>query len=43
MMNNFEDSDNYYIMLEYCEGGSLFDYIKSKEKLTESEAKYLSF
>ena len=33
-----EDVDYYYIVMEYCEGGELFDYIMSKRKLDELEA-----
>ena len=33
-----EDSDNYYIIMEYCKRGELFDYIVDHERLTEDEA-----
>ena len=33
-----ETAKNYYIIMEYCEGGELFDYIVEKERLDESEA-----
>ena len=33
-----EDMDNYYIIMEYCQKGELFDYIVSKKKLSEDEA-----
>ena len=33
-----EDKDNYYIVMEYCKKGELFDYIVEHERLTEDEA-----
>ena len=33
-----EDSQNFYIIMEYCKHGELFDYIVKNEKLTEEEA-----
>ena len=33
-----EDSQNYYIIMEYCKHGELFDYIVKNEKLTEEES-----
>ena len=33
-----EDKDNYYIIMEYCQKGELFDYIVDKKKLSEEEA-----
>ena len=33
-----ENSKNYYIIMEYCDGGELFNYIVEKEKLDENEA-----
>ena len=33
-----ETPKKYYIIMEYCEGGELFDYIVEKERLDESEA-----
>ena len=38
-MKSFEDSDNFYLLLELCTGGDLFSYIKSLGKLEESETK----
>jgi len=32
LVNTFEDNDNHYLMLEFCEGGDLFQYLKSKGK-----------
>ena len=33
-----EDEKNYYIIMEYCEKGELFDYIVKKERLSSAEA-----
>ena len=33
-----EDPENYYIIMEYCKKGELFDYIVEKERLSEDEA-----
>ena len=33
-----EDSKNFYIIMEYCEKGELFDYIVNKERLNPAEA-----
>ena len=33
-----EDEKNYYIIMEYCEKGELFDYIVEKERLNPTEA-----
>ena len=33
-----EDSQNFYIIMEYCKHGELFDYIVKNEKLTEEES-----
>ena len=33
-----ESPKNYYIIMEYCNGGELFNYIVDKEKLEEYEA-----
>ena len=33
-----ENAKNYYIIMEYCNGGELFNYIVEKEKLDENEA-----
>ena len=35
-----EDLDKYYIIMEYCEKGELFDLILSKRKLSEDESAY---
>ena len=34
----FEDEKNYYIIMEYCKHGELFDYIVKHEKLSEEES-----
>ena len=36
--NILEDNKNYYIIMEYCEKGELFDYIVEKERLDPLEA-----
>ena len=33
-----EDEENYYIIMELCEKGELFDYIVAKQRLSEEEA-----
>ena len=33
----FEDETNYYIIMDYCENGELFDYIVKHHSLTEDE------
>ena len=33
-----EDQDNYYIVMEYCKSGELFDYIVERQHLEEDEA-----
>ena len=33
-----ENAKNYYIIMEYCNGGELFNYIVEKEKLGQNEA-----
>lgn len=38
-----EDNDNYYIIMNYCENGELFDYIVYKTRLSEDEASVLFF
>ncbi|XP_058801587.1 maternal embryonic leucine zipper kinase-like [Phymastichus coffea] len=34
-----ETEDYYFIVMEYCSGGELFDHIVEKSRLTESEAR----
>ena len=38
-----ENSKSLYIIMEYCDGGELFDYIVKKEKLDENEASIFFF
>ena len=37
----FEESDNYYLVMELMRGGDLFDRIAQREKYTELEARRL--
>ena len=39
--NFFEDRDNFYIVLEYLEGGELFERLMEKAVYNESEARDL--
>ena len=39
----FEDEKNYFIIMEYCEGGELFNYIVKKGRLPEDEASFLFY
>ena len=39
----FESSESYYSVMEYCEGGELFNYIVKKKRLTEKETAFLFF
>lgn len=34
-----ETDTHYFLIMEYCDGGELFDYIVEKEKLSENEAR----
>ena len=38
VINILEDFDNYYIIMENCQKGELFDYIASHQALSEKEA-----
>ena len=33
-----EDENNYYIIMEYCENGELYEYIVNKDRLDEEES-----
>ena len=33
-----EDKENYYLVMEYCQKGELFDYIVEHQRLSENEA-----
>uniref|UniRef100_A0A8R1IM42 non-specific serine/threonine protein kinase n=1 Tax=Caenorhabditis japonica TaxID=281687 RepID=A0A8R1IM42_CAEJA len=35
-----ETDDKFFIVMEYCSGGEMFDYIVRKERLEESEARH---
>ena len=39
----YEDNYNYLIIMEYCEGGELFNYIVKKGKLPEKEAAFFFY
>ena len=39
----FESVDKYYCVMEYCEGGELFNYITKKKYLNENEAAFYYF
>ncbi|KAL4482968.1 hypothetical protein ABPG74_018994 [Tetrahymena malaccensis] len=43
MIKSFEDSENLYLVMEYCEGGDLFHYLKHHKKLSEAEAKRITY
>ena len=36
----FENNEYYFIIMEYCERGELFDYIVEKERLNEEESSF---
>ena len=38
-----DDEKNYYIIMEYCDKGELFDYIVNKERLDQVEASYFFY
>ncbi|KIH43808.1 hypothetical protein ANCDUO_26180 [Ancylostoma duodenale] len=35
-----DTEDKFFIIMEYCSGGEMFDYIVKKERLEESEARH---
>ena len=39
----FESKEAYYTVMEYCEGGELFDYIVKKRRLSEDESALFYF
>ena len=44
LIDLFENSDYYYIVLEYMQGKDLFDYIQFRNfKLSEARVKELSY
>jgi len=40
LMQVIETDEKIFMILEYCPGGELFDYIVAKDRLSESEARY---
>lgn len=40
---SFSDNDNYYIIMEYCQGGSLKTYLQKEKKIEEQKAKKIIF
>lgn len=40
LMQVIETEDKIFMVLEYCPGGELFDYIVAKDRLPEDEARY---
>ena len=43
VFQTLEDSENYLIIMEYCEGGELFNYIVKKGRLPEEEASFFFY
>ena len=43
ILDIFENDDNFYIVMEYCEGGELFNYIVKKRRLSDDEASYFYY
>ena len=39
----FESEDSFYSVMEFCEGGELFNYIVKKSRLSEDESAYFFF
>ena len=39
----YEDDNHYLIIMEYCEGGELFNYIVEKQKLSENETAFFYY
>ena len=39
----FETFDSYYSVMEYCEGGELFNYIVKKRRLSEEESAFFFY
>ena len=39
----YESEDNYLIIMEYCEGGELFNYIVKNQKLSEEETSFFFY
>ena len=43
VLDIIEDPENYYIVMEYCKKGELFDYIVDQQRLEEDEAAYFFY
>ena len=39
----FESEDSFYSVMEYCEGGELFNYIVKKKRLSENECSFFYY
>ena len=39
----FESSNSFYSVMEYCEGGELFNYIVKNQRLNEDEAAFFYY
>ena len=39
----YEDDNHYLIIMEYCEGGELFNYIVEKQRLSENETAFFYY
>jgi serine/threonine protein kinase len=43
LIDTFEDSQNFYIVLEYMSGGDLFEFLNRKDfKITEDQARKIT-
>ena len=43
VMEIFENISSYYSVMEYCEGGELFNYIVEKKRISENEASFFYY
>ena len=39
----YEEENNFSIIMEYCEGGELFNYIVKNQRLSEEESSYFFY
>ena len=39
----YESTDNFLIIMEYCEGGELFNYIVENQRLSEEETAFFFY
>ena len=39
----FQDKEAYYIVMEYCEGGELLDYIVANKYLSEEKSSFFYY